>query len=837
MGPGYTQFTFALAGRLPSWYRLVIAVLFSLAGHPAAAAGSFIHGNQLNTQNRPSMLFPDPGGLNIFQQNIRTPGGFLYPDVWKRPDLKTAGEGNWQYSLSLAAGALGVSDGPGPASFTEYGDWKEGFVLNRFDAFAMNARTANYFGLYGGSTGRSDQYVQASAGKYGQYNLTLAFDSIPHIFTSNARVLWKGAGTDYLALPPGLTPGSSSVSEVLAALQITGASTLALEREKAQVAFDFSPSRKLKIAATGSMEWREGARPFGGGFNYPGFGQVTEIMEPVDYVTNQVDLGLAYTGEAYQGSLAYSGSYFSNHYGSLTWENPGLTPIPLLTPAQGRFALAPDNQFHNLRADFASSLPYWNSRVTTSMSYTQSLQNDVLIPPTITSGTVGSPPFIFNYDLWNTVDALSTDRAGAETQSLMVHSRLSMNPTPRLSLAGEFRYDDQDNETRYTAYNPLTGEYGYIAMDGGYGPLVFDPDSAGSRARIRFRSIPFEKDLIHLAGNADYQWSEDTEIGVGIEREAMDYSMRELEEVIDDRYRLSLIHRVPGSGTLRMSYEYSERTGDDYEPNPYEPYYTSSLPNYIPRFPDGQIVHTLSAMRKYDIAGRSGHTLEIKYNWIVSENMDLMVGGKYLDIDYKGDYGLNAARSLAANLEWNYQIALNRTVYAFYSFQSEERSQTNITDAGLRSSDDDPGGPVYPLGNRWSEDTRETNHNLGAGLSLGFDEITLDLNYSYLLADSEFAYTYASTAAFRNLFPPGEAGSGFPDQKFRHHLLEGNLRWQARDNLGVRVLYRFEREDLDDFHYQGLSGPLVGGDQIYLVTIPEDYSNHVVGLILETSFW
>ena len=833
---GHRKFSIMSVGRLLLRHKPVFAMLIAFSAQTAGAAGSVPHGNQLNTDNRPSMITPDPAGLNIFQQNTRTPSGFLYPDVWKWPELRPAADGDWQYSLSLAAGVLGVSDAPGSASFTEYGDWEEGFVLNRFDAFAMNPRTARYFGIYGGSTGRSDQYVQVSAGKYGKYNLSVAFDSIPHVFTSNARVLWEGAGTDYLALPSPLVPGASSVSDVLSALQLTGSSTLALEREKALVSFDFSPSRKLKVTASGSMEWREGSRPFGGGFNYPGFGQVTEIMEPVDYVTNQVDLGLAYTGETYQGSLAYSGSYFSNHYGSLSWENPGLTPIPLLTPAQGRYALAPDNQFHNLRADFAASLSYWNSRVTTSMSYTQSLQNDVLIPPTITSGTVGNPPFIFNYDLWNTVAALSTDRAGAEIESLMVHSRISMNPSSRLSLAGEFKYDDQDNETRYTAYNPLTGEYGYIAMDGGYGPLVFDPDAAGSRARIRFRSIPFEKDLVYLAGNVDYQWSEDTEIGAAIEREATDYSVRELEEVIDNRYRLSMTRRVPGSGTLRLSYEYSDRSGDNYESNPYEPYYTSSLPNYIPRFPDGHIVHTLSAMRKYDIAERNGHTVDAKYNWIISENMDLMVGGKYREIDYDGEYGLNEAQSVSANLEWNYQFALNRMVYIFYSFQSEERSQTNITDAGLRSSDDSPGGPVYPLQNQWSEDISETNHNLGAGLALSFDKISMDLNYSYLLSDSEFSYDYASPAAFLNLFPTGEVGNGFPDQKFRHHFLEGNLRWQARDNLTLRLLYRFEKENLDDFHYQGLTEPLVG-DQIYLVTVPENYSNHVIGLILETSFW
>ena len=78
-------------------------------------------------------------------------------------------------------------------------------------------------------------------------------------------------------------------------------------------------------------------------------------------------------------------------------------------------------------------------------------------------------------------------------------------------------------------------------------------------------------------------------------------------------------------------------------------------------------------------------------------------------------------------------------------------------------------------------------------------------------------------------------GNGFPNQTFRHHLFEGNVRWFIREGLNLRLLYRYEKENLDDFHYAGLSEPVVGAD-IFLAAVPEDYDAHVFGILLETSF-
>ena len=113
--------------------------------------------------------------------------------------------------------------------------------------------------------------------------------------------------------------------------------------------------------------------------------------------------------------------------------------------------------------------------------------------------------------------------------------------------------------------------------------------------------------------------------------------------------------------------------------------------------------------------------------------------------------------------------------------------------------------------------------------------MTLDIQYVYSRADSVVDYDFASAGAFYNVFPLAEVGTGFPEQEFEHQLLQIGLDWQLRDDLDLRLTYRFEKEDLDDFHYRGLTDPVVG-NAIYLAAFPEDFSAHAVGVFLQKSF-
>jgi MtrB/PioB family decaheme-associated outer membrane protein len=811
---------------------------------PYVFSAGNLDGNQLNQGVELSYTLPDTLGLNPLGKYTRSPFGLLYPEPPKYPDLKRLGESDWSYQFSLETGYLATSGDTNSASFTEYGDWDEAPILNRYSFALENPQKATYLNGFGGGVGRDDQFYQLSFGKYGSYDLTANYDSTPHVFSTDARVLWDGAGTGNLTLPAGLIPGAGDPAELLSAFQSRSNSTLALERDRMSIAYRSTSFNNVELFANGDLEWRNGRRAFGGAFTYPELHQVTETVEPVAYTTTDINLGLYYTGDKYQLNLAYSGSFFRNEIDSLVWENPGLssfTPPPGINifPERGRFALAPDNEYHHIKGDFAAPIPVWNARFTTTLSWHTMNQDDQLLAPAIGAGIIGFPGNVIDRDLWNTREALSMQNAAAEIETFLTHIRLITNPHRNLRLTGEFRYQDQDDNTEYLAFNPLTGQFGYPALDGGLGVFfpgnsgIFNPALPGSR--VHYRNIPFEKDTLGFSIEADYRLLSATRLLARWEHQQDDYSYREVNQVKDNVFRLQLSHRDNNLGTLRVSYEYADRRGDSYNSAPYDSFYSISLPDYITPFPGGNLPHTLSSLRKYDLADRDRHKLDVKVNVTLHERMDFIISGSYENEDYKAQHGLRESETATANLEGNYQLAANISAYAFYSWQSHMRDVANINDAGSFAADPSPGGPIYPLDNAWNEQIDEKNHSIGGGLNGTTDEVSFDLSYNYLYTASEINYSYATPAAFRNLFSIQEAGNDFPDQTFRYHLLQADLRWYFRENMNLHLLYRYEREDNRDFHYAGLTAPVVGTD-IYLATVPEDYQAHVIGIMLEANF-
>jgi hypothetical protein len=226
---------------------------------------------------------------------------------------------------------------------------------------------------------------------------------------------------------------------------------------------------------------------------------------------------------------------------------------------------------------------------------------------------------------------------------------------PKLRLSAELRYQDEENKTEYTAVNPLTGEYGYPALDGGLGAAIpprsgiFDPAQPGSR--VRFRNVPFEKDTLSLGAEVDYRLSRGTKLIGSYHREEARHRYRERRRMEEDRFGLQLTHRRMGWGTVRLSYQYADRRGDEYNSNPYEPFFTSSLPEFTEPFPDGRLPHTLSALRKFDLASRAAQSLDAKINIIIGDRMDLMLSGRYEQEDFAAEFGLQDSETIKANLE------------------------------------------------------------------------------------------------------------------------------------------------------------------------------------------
>ena len=796
--------------------------------------------NQLSVPFAPVGV-ADPNGLNPLHDLTRSPSGRLYPDPFLPPPWLPFGDAGWTYASWLEAGFVADFGDSERGLFQEYADLDGGALVHRFQFSAREREGTGYVRFDGGGIGRDDGYGQLQAGRLGRYGVRLFGSQLPHLFTTRARSVWDGVGGADLRLPAALSDASADTfRQFLAEREFQ---TLALERKSWGLAFDASPRRALKLSASAVTETRDGTRPFGGAMGYPGAGQFSEIIEPIDYRTTNLALGLSWTGAARALNLSYGASYFRNDADALRWDNPALSPFPFFAPPRGQLALAPDNDYQNLKVDFATRLPWWRSRLTATASFSEFEQDEALLPPTISSGLVSDGGEPVNLDLWNTVQALSRLNADAERGQRLLRLTYTAQPARRWRVKFEARDLTQDNDTNYLAFNALAQAFGSVALDGallsfaGRGG-IFQPQVPGSRVRIR--NTPFEKDTQRLSANIDHRFSRRVRANLTLAQETSDYAFRERREVEDDILTGQLIWR--GTGTLRLKAQLRERDGGQYVFNPYEPFFSSSLPGFTPEFADGTSPPTLSALRKYDLASHDRDLVSLKWLRPLGARMDLSLNARWAEVDFDADYGLTERREAALNVDWNYRYARHANLYAYLSAQRDRRRLAGIRANGGNTvafgADPDPGGVNFPLENAWQQRVRESGQAAGLGWRRVFDKLSVNLAYHYSDNESRVAYEAAGAGALVRGVSLDAAGAGFPDLSFRHQSLEASVRWQQRRNLAWRVIYRFEKESIEDFHYLGLTDPVVeqfGAGDIYLGANPQDFSASVLTVLLEWS--
>jgi hypothetical protein len=257
------------------------------------------------------------------------------------------------------------------------------------------------------------------------------------------------------------------------------------------------------------------------------------------------------------------------------------------------------------------------------------------------------------------------------------------------------------------------------------------------------------------------------------------------------------------------------------------------LPGYIPATPTGDPAFTLLNLRKFDVGDRTEHIVHAQSNYIVSPRTDFQLSGNYKGDFYDAQYGLRASSSFDINADLNYQMSTATVLTGFFSYQTLHRSIANINPTGAVDNGA-AGGADYPLANAWHEQLASDNIAAGLTARQNWGKISLDANYIYTHGDSAIGYSFASTGAFFNILTAAEAGSAFPDIVFDSHTFQANARYQASNTLSYILLYRFDYEHLDDFHYNGLA-PVISNNT-YLGVIPENFTVQTVGFSVQYTF-
>jgi hypothetical protein len=815
--------------------RLRIA-LVSAAALLAPLAAADPPRDSLHEGNAEVFENPDPRGMSLLlDTRRRSPSGFLYPFPPELHELSDLGDG-WQARGALETGYFFIGGDETETRFTKYVDRKDGLVLDGLNLELWRPETGDWAMLRAGSVGRDDQFWDLEASRAGWLRFRGSFSGVPHKYASDAVSLWNGAGGEVLTLPGGLSPAGNTPAELAAALASHATGTVEVQRDRTQLALRVRALPSLSLTAQYGLEDRKGAIPSAAGFAYPDFsssiGGSLEVPTPIDDHTHTARAALEWGGDVAQINLSYNASLYRNQETSLTLAQPfesfGSAPI-----TQARLALAPDNDWHNVRADMAVNMPL-RSRVTSSISWSRSTQNQDLLAPTISGVTIGTT----DLSNFNSAAALSTKSAHARIDQLLVDIDLHLNPWRPLRLRGGYRFSNQDNQTNYLAFNPQTGDFGYVVEDGGHAAVVgeeyvgiYRPATPGSA--WRYRNIPFGESRSTLDAGATLTVPWKTSFDVLLEQEDVDRDVSERPETRERRATVSLNSRALSFATARISYKYVGRDGGDVNYGVYRNYTTASFPGYLPSFPDGDGAHNLNQLVRPNVADLQGQRINARLVFALGERSDLSLAARLRDDDYGSDYGLTSDRTGGIEADWTVQASPALSANLFVSLESHDRRMQTIR--GFASSaNGDAGGPNFPFSGQWGVHTRGDATGWGGGLNLHpLPWLELDTRYTFLVTREDQNLAFASTGALANVDFANPVPTSMPTLRSRDHALETSLRVALRKSVALRAFYRYERSGVDDFHQTGL--PTLIGRRIYFGHEDLDYQASFYGVALQVS--
>ena len=841
--------THQLQGIQPLAMRIVACAALSCPALAAAQDTGTGVDMQFGTRIDPSgqaLLGCDEHGMSWLRADPqRTPTGFLFQCPPQTPEQETVGD--WLYSATLPLGFIAGGDDDN-AQWQRYSGWDDGLSVGPFNVSMLRPDDGTYVELRGSRLTSENQYYKLTEGRAGHYRIEAFYRDQPNVVSGNARSLWNGVGSSHLTLADGLTPAGSTPAQVTATLATTPERRLEVQREKLGLGATYYFSSEWTVFLNGTFEERKGARPFGGPFffNFPfsDNGGILEIPRVIDDGTTNFNGGARFVGQAWRMEFAYAGSFYRSRYASYDYENPfQLTPVvpgavsPPLT--LGVFASEPDNDYHNLRANVTRRIPL-NGEASLTASMGQMKQNDPLLAPMNCQGQfgidlspTGSPvnPFLFDCDDWNTTAALSQTRADLKIDTSLVAARIVLLPARRITMRGDLRYERQDYRGDYLAFNPLTGQYGYVAENGAQGSVV--PDEIGfwdatlsPSVKTRIRNLALDKDTLEASLGADWRLSNYDTLGATWTYARTDRDHREVATVDDNVLRLTWANRRLDRVTLRANYTWLRRSGDPYDYDPYEFTFSTSLPGYVPPA-GGAAPHTVEELRKYDVSSRDQHKISLMATLAATDDMTLSASVRAESNDYDAELGREDYDTLGATLQWEWQVSPTSSASAYYGYDRSTLDLANVNEVGL-TSDPALGGPTYPLGARWWVEDAQRNHYFGATLNQQLGRVRLELagNYTESRGTTDLSFASPSALAWPDAAP-------YPAMTHRIISVSANLYVPLGDKLAIRLFDLYERGRLSDWHYLGLDAARAVDHRVFTDGGPEDYSENLVGVMFE----
>lgn len=821
--------------------------LASTANAQDSGTGVDLHfGSPLDPAGTPHRQCSPDGMTWLPGPAARTPTGFLYGCAPATDWAPIGSSGNWLSTGSVGLGYLHLNGDENNAAWRRYTALDDGFVLTA-DFRLVRPDQGRYVDVRASRHSNDSQYYRAVFGTAGRYRAQAFIRTTPNVLSTNARSIWNGVGSSNLTLKDGLTINDSSVAEVSAVSAAQPFQTLQVIRDKQGFGIEYMFDPRWSASFKASHESRKGARPFGGTmfFNFPMFpffdnGGIYEVPRPIDDSTINLNAGLNFVGNEWRMQFDYTGSFFRNGMSGFEYEVPyaitNVVGFPFTNQIErGQHSYEPENDYHNISGTFSRRIQ-WNGDFSIRASLGTSRQDDDLLAPTNCTGQFGLPAPFVTYDCgdWNTTDALSRRSADLAINTQRLDARLVLQPTRQLTWRSSAKFHREDYDGTYWAFNPLTGQYGYVAANGSQGNIVpgeagiWDP-GANSSVLTRVRNLPLDKETWEASSGVTWRAGRTNTLGATYTFTRTERTNREFATVEDNGLALSWSNRSTDWLTLRANYEFLDRSGENYNSNPYEFTYSEDLPGYT----GPHRAHTIAQLRKYELAEREQNKLSVMATAVLPNDMTLSASVRGNWNDYGAEIGRQKQDSLGTSLQWEWQPAAGKVASAWYGYDESEMRFGNANDAAVPTADADLGGSTYPLDRRWWHQDEQENQYAGANWTQAVGKATFDAAWNWTYSRGINSYEYASPAALADPALAATAAGQFPAMIYRSNSLSLTLSFPINDRVGVKLFNTYEQARISDWHYLGFDQSLVYDHKVYTDGGPVDYGVNMFGAMLE----
>lgn len=575
------------------------------------------------------------------------------------------------FSAELELGIGNVSD---PSyKFGEYnGLYEDGAFLILNGKARYRGEDANYYDLSVEDLGLDSRSLDIEGGRQGRYKAFFRYDEINHAISDSIMTPYAGNGTDTLSLPSGWTTAGNTggMTDLASSLQ---SFNVEQKRKRMDIGFSFIQASHWKYDLKYRHETREGSKRSAGSFSF----NAAQMIEPVDYVTDQIDASASYIGKRWQATLAYYGSFFSNENKSLTWENAYTSTTGA---DSGQRALAPDNLFHQLILSAGYQISD-KTRLSGDISMGRMEQDEDLLPATINS-TLAVP-------------TLPRDSAEAQVDTLNANIRVISSLSDKLRLNASFNYSDHDNQTPQDAFTRVRTDDVVVLT-----PTTNQPYS-------------FTRQETKLA--ADYRYSKTSKVSAGIDYDSLERTLQEVDKTTETTTWGKLI--VRGKDFMDMTFKLAQAERD--------------VSNY-------QVVPEIDSpqnplLRKYNMADRSRTTAGATVNAMLGETVSLGGGIDYADDDYsESTLGLIDARELSVNADASAILTEKSSMHVFASQERIESHQVGSNSPNWYAENDDT---VNTIGIGYKHRIMEDRLDLGVDYAISQSTGKINILFS---ADESF---------------------------------------------------------------------------------------------------